>query len=382
MITRRALLAGAAATPILALQGRAEAATTLPMTVVNHTYRYANNAIFLYVVGTDPATGRQVYVRADGAKVPVSLSLNGPDGYADLSIPLASGGDTRVTLPWMAGRVYVSMGQKLKFRVVLDGNGQPALQHPAGWVRSDPSYNVLHDFMEFNFESTGMYCNTTMVDMFSIPMELRLVGQATQTAGTLVQNGRDQIFAGLAAEPTFRPLIVGDNLRVIAPGHGIEAGIFPGNYFDAYINQVWNAYAGSSMRVVAGGVTYTGRVLGGQFAFDKGVGSFARPSTRDVFFCNGALFAGAPPRGPVAAILGAGFNRGTLISHPDQPTTDPGTFYRPSVTNHYARVLHANTRDRKAYGYPFDDVADQSTYIQDHGPTSIRLRLTPFNANP
>ncbi|MFC5828122.1 beta-1,3-glucanase family protein [Nonomuraea insulae] len=379
MITRRALLAGAAATPILALAQRADAATTLPLTVVNHTYRYANNAIYLYVVGTDPATGNQVYVRADGTKVPVSLSLNGPDGFADLSIPLAGSGDTRVTLPWMAGRVYVSMGQKLKFKVVLDGNGRPALQHPAGWVKSDPGYNVLHDFMEFNFNGGGMFCNTTMVDMFSIPMELRLAGQSTQTSGTLVANGRDQIFAGIAARPNFKPLIVGDNLRVIAPGHGIDAGIFPANYLDSYINQVWSAYTSASVRVTASGVTYTGRVSGGQLVFDRGIRAFAKPSTRDVFYCNGALHSDGVS-GPVAAILGAGFNRTTLLSHPNQPTTDRATFYLPAITNHYARVLHENTVSGRAYGYPYDDVADWSTYIQDLAPTSIRLRLTPFTA--
>lgn len=381
MITRRALLAGAAATPILALAQRAEAATTLPLTVVNHTFRYGNNAIYLYVVGTDQATGNQVYVRADGAKVPVSLSLNGPDGFADLSIPLSGSGDTRVTLPWMSGRVYVSMGQKVRFRVVTDGNGRPALQHPAGWVPSDPSYNVLHDFMEFTFNSGGMFCNTTMVDMFSIPMELRLAGQATQTSGTLVPNGRDQIFAAIAANPTFRSLIVGANVRVIAPGHGIDAGIFPATYLDPYITQAWNAYTSAGVRVVAGGVTYTGRVSGGQFVFDKGIRSFARPSTRDVFYCNGALHSDGVS-GPIAAILGAALNRSTLHSHPDQPTTDRGTFYRTAVTNHYARVLHENTRDGKAYGYPYDDVANWSTYIQDLAPTSVRLRLTPFNATP
>ncbi|MCA2223155.1 beta-1,3-glucanase family protein [Nonomuraea aurantiaca] len=381
MITRRTLLTGAAvaaATPVLALAPRAEAATVLPLTVVNHTFRYANSAIFLYIVGTDLATGQQVYVRADGTRVPVSASLNGPDGFADLSIPLAANGDTRLNLPWMSGRIYVSIGQKVKFRVVTDGNGRPALQHPAGWVSSDPSYGVLHDFMEFTFKSDGMFCNTTMVDMFSIPMELRLDGQSSQTIGTLVPNGRDTIFAGIAANPAFRPLIVGDNLRVIAPGHGIDSGIFSSTYFDPYVTQVWNTYASANLRVAVGGTTYTGRVSGGQLVFNNGIRTFARPSTRDIFYCNGALDAGGTS-GPVAAILGAAFNRSTLHNHPDQPTTDRSTFYLTSVSNHYARVLHENTRDHKAYGFPFDDVANYASYVQDLAPTSLRLRLTPFN---
>ncbi|MEV0346805.1 beta-1,3-glucanase family protein [Nonomuraea sp. NPDC050680] len=381
MITRRTLLAGAAvaaATPVLALARRAEAATVLPLTVVNHTFRYANSAIFLYIVGTDLATGQQVYVRADGTRVPVSASLNGPDGFADLSIPLAANGDTRLNLPWMSGRIYVSIGQKVKFRVVTDGSGRAALQHPAGWVSSDPSYGVLHDFMEFTFKSDGMFCNTTMVDMFSIPMELRLDGQSSQTIGTLVPNGRDTIFAGIAANPAFRLLIVGDNLRVIAPGHGIDSGIFSSTYFDPYITQVWNTYASANLRVVVGGTTYTGRVSGGQLVFNNGIRTFARPSTRDIFYCNGALDAGGTS-GPVAAILGAAFNRSTLHNHPDQPTTDRSTFYLTSVSNHYARVLHENTRDHKAYGFPFDDVANYASYVQDLAPTALRLRLTPFD---
>jgi hypothetical protein len=379
MITRRTLLAGAAAIPLLAQASRADAATVLPLTVVNHTFRYANNAIFLYVVGTDLSTQRQVYVRADGTKVQVSASLNGPDGFADLSIPLAADGDTHVNLPWMSGRVYVSIGQKIKFRVVTDGNGQPALQHPAGWVSGDPSYGVMHDFMEFTFTSGGMFCNTTAVDMFSIPLEIHLDGQSSQTTGTLAVNGRDNIFARIAAEPTFRSLIVGSNLRVIAPGHGIDAGIFPSGYFDPYVTQVWNTYASTDLRVQVGGTTHTGRVSGGQLVFNNGIRAFARPSTRDIFYCNGALDAGGNS-GPVAAVLGAGFNRSTLHNHPDQPTTDQSTFYTTPVTNHYARALHENTRDHKAYGFPFDDVANYASYVQDTSPTAIRLRLTPFDA--
>jgi hypothetical protein len=382
MVSRRVLLGGAAVAAgagLLALASRANAATSLPLTVVNHTDRYANNAIFLYIVGTDLASGQQVYVRRDGARVPVSASLNGPDGFADLSIPLAPDGDTTVYLPWMSGRVYLSIDQKIRFKVVTDGNGRAALQHPAGWVSADPSYNVLHDFMEFTFKDDGMYCNVTMVDMFSIPMSLTLNGQRSQTTGTLVANGRDNIFAGIAANPAFRPLIVGNNLRVVAPGHGIDAGMFSSTYFDPYVSEVWNRYASTDLRVHVAGGTYTGRVSGSQLVFNNGVRAFARPTTRDVFYCDGALNAGGNS-GPVAAVLGAALNRSTLRDYPDQPTTDAGTFYRTPVSNHYARVIHENTQDHKAYGFAFDDVANLASYVEDHAPTSLALRLTPFGA--
>ena len=52
--------------------------------------------------------------------------------------------------------------------------GGSALQFPAGWVSSDPSFGVLHDWIEFTFNDAGMFCNTTMVDMFSIPLSVSL----------------------------------------------------------------------------------------------------------------------------------------------------------------------------------------------------------------
>ena len=91
----------------------------LAMTIVNHTYRYANGQIWYYVVGTDLASGRQAFVAPNGTLTPVSLGINGSDGFADLSIPLAGDGDTHFTLPAnMSGRIYFSMVDKLRFRAV------------------------------------------------------------------------------------------------------------------------------------------------------------------------------------------------------------------------------------------------------------------------
>ncbi|GHF39481.1 hypothetical protein FHX82_006681 [Amycolatopsis bartoniae] len=360
-------------------RGAQAAGATLPMTVVNHTYRYANGQIWCYVVGTDLVSGKQVYVRADGTKQQVSASDNGSDGFADLSIPLAGDGDTKLTIPAdMSGRVYFSLGEKLKFKVVTDGAGNAALQYPAGWVSSDPSYGVLHDFVEFTHNSAGMFCNTTMVDMFSVPLAITLTGSATQSTGGLVPGGRDAIFRGLAQVPEFASLVV-DDLRIIAPGHGIEAGLFPATYFDSAIDAVWQKYASTPLTVSVNGGTRTGRVSGGTFQFDGGVAPFAKPSTRDVLFCDGALAApNDGVTGPVAAVLAAGLNRSTLLSQPNQPATDPGTFYRESVTNHYARLLHENSADGKAYGFAFDDVAGFASYIQDTAPTSFTVELAPF----
>lgn len=384
MATRRTLLKAAAALSAAAaargaFNPRAAVAqqAALPMRIVNHTYRYTDADLRLAVVGTNLGTGAQSYVTADGALVGVSQALTGPDGFADLSIPLGPG-DTFLALPGpLSGRAYVSVG-RLPFRVVVDGAGRPALQYPAGWVPSDPSYGVLHDWIEFTHIDAGMFCNTTGVDMFAMPLAIDLVGNATQSTGRLRPGGRDAIFAALAAQPGFERLVV-PGLRVLAPGHGIDAGLFDPAYLAGEIDRAWAAYVDRDLVVRTGADVRVGRVTGDVLTFSGGVAPFRRPSTRDVLFCDGALVApNDGVTGPVAAVLAAALNRSTLATSPDQPVSDPAAYYRAPVTNHYARILHEQSADGRAYGFAFDDVADHASYIQDTAPRSLTLTLTPF----
>ncbi|MFD6170112.1 glycoside hydrolase family 64 protein [Streptomyces coeruleorubidus] len=392
-LTRRTLLAAlggavAAAPAVAALAPHALAETTgskaapkaaagLPLTLVNNSGSFDNASVHVYVVGN--ADGRQVRLTPDGTLAPVALADNGPDGFADYAIALAGSGETRLSLPYMSGRIYVSLGAKLKFKVVADGAGRPALQYPAGWVTSDPDYGVLHDCAEFTYNASGMFCNTTMVDMFSVPLSIRLTGAKDQTTGTLRDGGRAAAFAAVREIPEFERLVV-DDTRIIAPGHGLDAGLFAEDYFAPYIDEVWNTYTGKDLSVTTNAGTFTGRVRGERLSFTGPAEvSFGKPSTRDVLFCDGALAApNDGTTGPVAAILGAGFNRSTLVGSAAQPTTDPASFYRTGLTNHYAKAMHAAARDGKAYGFAFDDVADFASYIHDTAPTGLRLTLTPF----
>ncbi|SCG38375.1 beta-1,3-glucanase family protein [Micromonospora rifamycinica] len=362
------------------LISRARASGGLPLTVVNSTGRFADSAIRMYVVGTDPTTGAMGYVRESGQFTPADPAHNGPDGAADIGVPLSGSGTTRFVLPMMSGRIYFAIDGRLRFTVVTDGNGRPALQYPVGWVADDPSFGVLHDCCEFTYDATGMYCNTTTVDMFSIPLSIRLLGDVEQATGKLVDGGRDAIFAELARQPGFERLVVG-GLRVLAPGKGIETGRFDPGYYDGYIAETWDRYSRTDLRVRGPEGSYRGRVVDGRLAFD-GLRAFDRPSTLNVFHCDGAL---AAPNdrfsGPVAAILGAGFNR-SVLDQPDQPTTNRDAYYQHPVTNHYSRVLHRHSADGRAYGFPFDDVADDASYIQDVAPSEMVITLTPFGPGP
>ncbi|MER7905944.1 beta-1,3-glucanase family protein [Streptomyces sp. NPDC095614] len=359
-------------------KGNSKAAGALPLTIVNNSGSFANTSVRVYVVGNQD--GRQVRLTPEGTLAPISLSDNGADGFTDYSIPLSGSGETTLSLPYMSGRIYVALGDKLKIKAVADGNGNAALQYPAGWVTSDPNYTVLHDCAEFTYNAAGMFCNTTMVDMFSVPMSIGLTGAKNQTTGSLRDGGRAQAFAAVSRIPEFADLVL-DDRRIVAPGHGLDSGIFAEDYFDPYIDEVWSTYTGKDLTLATNAGTFTGRVRGDRFVFDGPASvSFDRPSTRDVLFCDGKLAApNDGTTGPVAAVLGAGFNRSTLISDPAQPTADPAAFYRSSqITNHYSAAIHAATEEGKAYGFAFDDVADLASYIQDTAPKGARLTLTPF----
>ncbi|MBB5892768.1 beta-1,3-glucanase family protein [Kutzneria kofuensis] len=383
MINRRMFLGGAAAVAAAVPVGvavsswtgnaRAAAPGGLTLSAVNRTGVHADSELTMYVVGTDPA-GNQAFVRPDGSLQAVSAALNGPDGFADLSIPFG----TTLTLPKMSGRVYFAAGAKLPFKVV-DGGGRPALQFPAGWVSGDPSFGVLHDWIEFTFNDAGMFCNTTMVDMFSMPLAIRLTGKANQTTGTLAAGGRAAILKALSADPVFGKLVVANGQRVMAPGHGIEAGLFPADFFDDFVDQVWTKYSTTNLVVKTDTATFTGRVSGDVLRFDNGVAPIKRPSTRDVLFCDGALAApNDGVTGPVAAIVAAGLNRGTLLADANQPATDPKSFYANAKPHLYAKVMHDNSVDGHAYGFAFDDVADFAAFVQDPAPTAMTVTLTPF----
>jgi hypothetical protein len=82
----------------------------------------------------------------------------------------------------------------------------------------------------------------------------------------------------------------------------------------------------------------------------------------------------------VAAVLGAAYNRSTLVSTAAQPTVDPAAFYLEDIANHYSRILHENHVDGKTYGFAFDDVVDFASFIQDGAPTAFEVTLSPFGS--
>ena len=158
-------------------------------------------------------------------------------------------------------------------------------------------------------------------------------------------------------------------------------------YLDPYINSAWNAYASKTLTVVPFGDQpnnkFLGRTSGNIMNFTdstgKTVASFTKPTTANVWGCDGAL--GAPNDlvvGPIARTLCAAMQRTTLGRLDTQPSGSAADFYQGDPTNYYAKIIHANMADGKAYAFAFDDVQNQESLVHDGDPRTAGITMTAF----
>ncbi|MEV0900229.1 beta-1,3-glucanase family protein [Actinoplanes sp. NPDC049802] len=364
------------------------ASNLLPLTITNRTGR--DQAVHLYVLGVNLNTGKLGHVNASGVFTPWTGGGAVPVPAPDVSIPgPANGSATTVRVPKnISGRIYFSLGRKLDFRLTTDG-----LVQPAPWAGGDPNRDILFDWSEFTLNGSGLWLNSSQVDMFAIPHIVTVTGGAGATAktGELVTGGRQKVIDAVRANPDFARSVVtaadGTVLRVLAPGKAADAGLMSPSYLDSYITGAWNAYTAKTLTVVPftdrPDVRYSGRTSGNVMNFTdasgRTVASFTKPSTANVWGCDGAL---AAPNdqvvGPIARTLCAALWRTTLGRIDTQPGGTAADFYTGGPANPYARSIHANMVDGKAYAFAFDDVRNQESLVHDGDPRAAGITLTPF----
>lgn len=382
-----ALLAGLAGT-VVATPAHAVGPALLPVTVTNTTGR--TDPVYLYVIGVQLSSGRLGYVTAGGAFVPWSGGQIPPSPAPDVSIPgPGNGGSTTIQFPrGFSGRAYFALGQKLKFFLTPDG-----LVQPAPWAAGDANRDILFDWSEFTYNDSGLWLNSSQVDMFAIPHAVTVTGAngVTKRTGDVVANGRNAVIDGIRAQPgwanTVHTRSDGTVLRVLAPGKAAGAGLLSTTYLDSYIASAWNAYTTKTLTVAPfadhPAIRYYGRTSGNTMTFTNGSGqvvaSFNRPSSASVWGCDGDLPApNDQVVGPISRTLCAALNRGTLGTIDTQPSTNAADFYRSNPTNQYARLIHANMTDGRAYAFAFDDVGGFESLVHDGDPRSAGLILSPF----
>ncbi|MER7052561.1 glycoside hydrolase family 64 protein [Streptomyces sp. NPDC000351] len=381
-------LAGALLTFGAAPPADAAVPATIPLKVTNNSGR--GEPVHIYNLGTSLTTGQQGWADANGTFHAWPAGGSPPTPAPDASIPGPAAGQTKtIRIPKLSGRVYFSYGQKLDFRLATGGLVQPAVQNP-----SDPNRDILFNWSEYTLNDSGLWLNSTQVDMFSAPYTVGVQGSdgGVSTAGRLEPGGYSAVFGALRAQPGWGGLIQarsdGTVLRALSPLYRLETGALPASVMDDYIDRVWQKYTTTTLTVTPfadrPNTMYSGRVSGGVMHFTDGAGavvtSFQKPDASSVFGCHKLLDApNDQVRGPISRTLCAGFNRSTLLSNPDQPDASAADFYKESVTNHYARVIHDRMADGKAYAFAFDDVGHHESLVHDGDPAQARLTLDPLD---
>ncbi|MGP4043103.1 glycoside hydrolase family 64 protein [Streptomyces sp. 2A115] len=396
-VTRRTLAAVLAALAIslgitwpgTGSQAQAAVPTTIPLTISNNSGR--GDQVYVYNIGTLLTTGQQGWADANGTFHPWPAGGNPPTNAPDASIAGPANGQTMtLRMPKFSGRVYFSYGQKLVFKLTTGGLVQPAVQNP-----SDPNRNILFNWTEYTLNDSGLWINSTQVDMFSAPyaVGVKAANGTVKNTGHLKPGGYNGFFSALRGQPGGWANLIqtrsdGTVLRALAPGHGIAAGALPANVMDDYINRVWQKYSTSTLTVTPFGdqpnTKYYGRVSGNVMNFTNTSGAvvttFQKPDADSIFGCYKRLDAPNDlVRGPISRTLCAGFNRSTLLTNPNQPDTSSSGFYADVVTNHYARKIHAQMADGKAYAFAFDDVGNHESLVHDGDPQQAYITLDPFN---
>ncbi|QIS21376.1 hypothetical protein F6W96_26615 [Nocardia terpenica] len=402
MISRRTLLrASVLSVPVLGIgvERAVSAATpaTLPVDVVNNS---GSNTVYAYVTGQAIDNGNALMLlEADGQTpyYPPSPSSQTPVAV-DCAIPLNASGSSpkTITIPHIAGgRIWFSIGSTLTFSV----NPGPALVEPSVSNPSDPNITVLWDFCEFTYDASQLYANISFVDFVALPIGLTLAtSSGTQTIAGLPTDGLNTISSALTAQAAsdgsdWGKLIVtanGRNIRALSPNQAMAGGtpLFSG-YFDNYIDQVWSKYTSSQLTIDTQYTwgTVTGQVVNGLLAFN-GVGTFAKPATKDVFSCSSGPFTtGNDEMGNISARLAAAFNRTTLLIDSNQPDGElVSNYYTAPQTNHYARIVHTTATNGLGYAFPYDDVhptggTDLSGSVQSANPTRLTVTLGGLNGS-
>ncbi|MGW3096993.1 glycoside hydrolase family 64 protein [Streptomyces sp. NPDC001102] len=369
----------------------AEAAVpaTIPLKVTNNSGR--GDAVYVYTIGTLLSTGQQGWADASGAFHAWPAGGNPPTPAPDASIAGPAAGQSKtIRIPKFSGRIYFSYGQKLVFKLTTGGLVQPAVQNP-----SDPNHDILFNWSEYTLNDSGLWINSTQVDMFSAPyaVGVQRADGSTASTGHLKLGGYNGVLNDLRGRSGGWAGLIqtrsdGTVLRALSPGHGLESGALPASVMDDYINRVWQKYASSTLTVTPftdqPNTKYYGKVSGGVMNFTNGSGavvtSFQKPDADSVFGCHKLLDApNDQVRGPISRTLCAGFNRTTLLTNPSQPDSSSANFYQDAVTNQYARAIHAQMADGKAYAFAFDDVGNHESLVQDGSPQQAYLTLDPFN---
>jgi beta-galactosidase len=357
---------------------------------------WADNQVFVTVIGRDPANGYFSYLTPGGTIVDFTvndgaaaghLTKNGKN-YGNYSFTLAQ--SKLLKIPTLiSARAYISLGEPLYVQVNADSKGNvTGYAGPNPQNGTDPNINTHFDWYEFNNQN-GIFINTTQVDQFGLPLTLDVWGaggtfhQQVGITESIVQ--LDSEFAS-EVPAQFQPSTM-SNLRILSPAKlSMAAGGANAHYFDSSIANAWSSYITTPVTIALSGRKFTGSASGSALTFTE-VNPTAshlgetfvvlQPSTQDVLGCAGNMAKGVGGSTPqlqdenavqlqLENQICSAINRGVLSSPADWASVP--SYYKLSPANFYSAFWHRHSIGGVAYGYSYDDNNNQSTTIATPKP--------------
>jgi hypothetical protein len=323
---------------------------------------------------------------------------------------------TDATAGFFSGRLYISFKNPVYIHVTDAQNiSQPTYSPTAQDVNT--VLKTVYDFFEPALDTDlQVWADTTNVDAVGMPLLYELRNGTTRIGGPKgLAMPLLTVRGAFSRDPVLKSLVT--PTMIIAPGHGIENGVFSATYLDNYINYCWGYWDGSTPAKTLSFyydqnpdhslIKWSGSVSSDKLTLTGTVNSATEthvinhPPTEDVFLCNGTLGAGTPPSPEPAGWtgrdkdlknnVGSALNRTVmhLAPYPNGPTQFPwqaylagynkNVFYGQNgltaaqfATNVYAKLLHQLCYDKvNIYGFAYDDNCNISTTISGYADNLV-----------
>ena len=346
--------------------------------------QYSSEQIYFVILGKT-STGQFGHVDKNGNLIPCKESDNDAPGH------LTKNGQNwcnylhklselpEIQVPEInSGRAYIGLGSPVYLKIVNNGNGfvGPNTANP-----SDPNADVYFDWLEFTIDNAGFHGNTTQVDQFGFPMTIELIGTDGVSKKLGITESRSILFSEYKKSvPSEFQSLVQEPYRILAPFKGSFArGQQYEKYFDGYIAEMWQYYTSNPLVFSTHEGTFTGKVEDNVFTFTKEGDVNTKykihyPTSWEVFECAGVFAQGNGTEKVIQSQVSAMFNRHVLGSPENR--CNPQEYYKNAPANYYAQFWHLNSIDNKAYGFPFDDVCDQSTLLEHRDPKELKVTIS------
>ena len=384
-------------------------AQNLPYEIVNRSV-YPDDQIYIALLGRVGEQSVWLDV-SNGAINPINTGYNtvpgpnygspGPGGssmYADCFRPLSSVPNSIIDLPKIASvRIFIAFNEQLYLYFFDDGGySGPDLAN-----ETDPNQGIRFEIIELTYNDIGIWTNTTRVDHYQYPMGLEVWGENGfyKKVGEVI--GHQEILdAWKARAPQQFQICLDEEKEIIHQPSKLpefkEGGIYY-NYFDSYVNQIWDRYMNEDLIIGIGDAgSWVGRVQadGQTFRFTRASDGRvaiveARPNTQEIIEGKGVL-AYDVPETPTADDLDvqkhfcAAFTRGVI--DPNAPAgvgndwSNEADFFINNTYNEYVKFWHSRdiSWEGETYAFCYDDVFDYSSTVHTTAPTRAVITIGGF----